>query len=67
MAYGLYEQIKADKELGINKLKTFMKTNIPKKEKSDFSFIDLSDYLLLKYIQEISGKHTLIKNNRNMK
>ncbi len=47
MAYGLKEQIKANKQKGILYLKEFMRSIIPKNQTPDFSYIGLTNDKLL--------------------
>lgn len=54
IAYGLYNQIKKDKNFGIDNLKKLMSTTFPKNKKPDFSFIDLDDDYLLNLSNEIN-------------
>lgn len=54
IAYGLSEQISINKELGINNLKQFMKNDIPKNQIPNFSFIGLSDEVLLQMSQQLA-------------
>ena len=53
MAYGLYLQIKNNHQQGINNLKTFMKSNIPKDKVPDFSHLGLSNEVLLELSNHI--------------
>ena len=47
IAYGFYQQIKSNKSYGLNNLKKFMKTSIPKHKIPDFSQYGLSNEILL--------------------
>ena len=55
IAYGLYKEIKENKEEGLSNLKKFMKTYIPKDKKPDFSYLGLSDEKLLELSKEIGS------------
>lgn len=54
IAYGLSQQISIDKEMGIGNLKQFMKNDLSKENVPNFSFIGLSDEMLLQLGQQIS-------------
>lgn len=47
ISYALYNQIKLDKEYGINNLKRLIKTNIPQSKTPDFNFIGLDQEEIL--------------------
>lgn len=47
VSYGLYLQIKCDRNKGINNLKKYMQMGILKNQSLDFSFIELSDQKLM--------------------
>ena len=55
MAYGLKEQIRENKKIGISHLKQFMRNTIPKDQTPDFSYIGLSNDELLKYSDQIGN------------
>lgn len=55
MAYGLSKQFEENYELGIQNLKTFMKTIIPKNKRPDFSKIGLSEDKLINLSFEIGN------------
>lgn len=53
IAYGLYLQIRKDKEKGLANFKKYIKTPIPKNQKPDFTSIGLNDLVLLGLSQSI--------------
>lgn len=55
IAYGLYKQFKENYELGLQNLKTIMKTPLPKTVKPDFSNIGLPDEALKDLSLEIGN------------
>lgn len=55
MAYGLKEQIRENKKIGISHLKQFMRNTIPKDQTPYFSYIGLSNDELLKYSEQIGN------------
>lgn len=64
IAYGLSQQISMDKEMGISNLKQFMKNDIPKEQTPNFSFIGLSDEILLQLSQQMAiNKNNNVINN----
>ena len=68
IAYGLAKQLSTNRQLGINNLKTFMKNDIDKNQRPDFSFIGLNDQQLLDLsIQYGENVMNLSSNNINGK
>lgn len=67
MAYGLKEQIKANKEKGILHLKEFMKSIIPKNQTPDFAYIGLTNDKLLQYSKHIGDYSLQNENNMNIR
>lgn len=63
MAVGLSEQIKNNNVEGLNNLKQFMKSIIPKEQTPDFSYIGLSAYELLQYSEQIGNYSMQNENN----
>ncbi len=61
LSYGLYEEIKKDKDLGFQKLKDFMKTDFAYDEKPDFSFIGISDENLITYSKTLGRNDSFTK------
>ena len=53
VSYGLYKQIKENKEMGLNSLKELMRNPLPKDQIPDFSFINLDNNTLLDLSKEI--------------
>ncbi len=53
VSYGLYKQIKENKEMGLNSLKELMRNPLPKDQIPDFSFINLDNDTLLDLSKEI--------------
>ena len=53
ISYGLYCQTKLDKQQGLDNLKSFMKTIIPKTQTPDFSFIGLDNQTILNLSKQI--------------
>lgn len=53
ISYGLYNQTKIDKQQGLNNLKSFMKSIIPKTQTPDFSFIGLDNQTILDLSKQI--------------
>ena len=53
IAYGLYNQIKSDREKGITNLKLAMKEVLPKQQIPNFSFIELDNTILLELSKQI--------------
>ena len=64
IAYGIYRQIEENFEQGLNTLKTFMKTTLPKDKKPDFSNIGLTEEKILNLSKEY-GDYS--KNNQSSK
>ena len=64
IAYGIYRQIEENFEQGLNTLKTFMKTTLPKDKKPDFSNIGLTEEKILNLSKEF-GDYS--KNNQSSK
>ena len=56
MAYGFYQQTKLDKQQGLDNLKRFMKSNIPKDRAPDFTHYGLSNTTLLELSTEYKKK-----------
>lgn len=54
MAYGFYQQMQIDKHQGLDNLKRFMKSNIPKNKIPDFSQYGLSNEVLLALSEQYS-------------
>ena len=65
MAYGFYKQILSDKQKGLENLKRFMKSYIPKNKVPDFSQYDLSNETLLNLSQEC-GLHNYLKQEAGL-
>lgn len=53
ISYGLYSQIKIDKQQGLDNLKSFIKKIIPKSQTPDFSFIGLDNQTILDLSKQI--------------
>lgn len=53
ISYGLYSQVKIDKQQGLDNLKGFMKNIIPKAQTPDFSFIGLDNQTILDLSKQI--------------
>lgn len=53
ISYGLYTQMRIDKEQGLSNLKSFMKNIIPKTETPDFSFINLDNQTIMDLSKQI--------------
>ena len=53
--YGLYTQIQTNKEQGLNNLKSFMKTIIPKTKTPNFSFINLDNQAIIDLSKQIGA------------
>ena len=53
ISYGLYCQAKIDKQQGLDNLKSFMKSIIPKTQTPDFSFIGLDNQTILDLSKQI--------------
>ena len=69
MAYGLSLQIKENKSMGLESLKTFMKNDILKNQKPDFSNIGLDDAYLMMLSKQFSDQRnnmstSQIKSNK---
>ena len=62
IAYGLYKQICTNYEYGMNNLKLFMKSTIPKNQKPNFEFINLNDNTILDLAHEIGYYSNKDKN-----
>lgn len=56
IAYGIYLEIEANKEKGLETLKKFMKNNIPIDSKPDFSYLGFSDKYILELARNFSIK-----------
>ena len=55
ISYGLYTQIQTNKEQGLNNLKSFMKTIIPKTKTPNFSFINLDNQAIMDLSKQIGA------------
>lgn len=55
ISYGLYTQIQTNKEQGLNNLKSFMKTIIPKTKTPNFSFINLDNQAIIDLSKQIGA------------
>lgn len=66
IAYGLNKQFEENYELGLNNLKTFMKTIIPKDKRPNFSKIGLNENKLINLSFEI-GNYSKKYQNNNIK
>lgn len=53
ISYGLYNQIKSNKQQGLDNLKKFMKNILPKTQTPDFSFIELDNQTILNLSKQI--------------
>lgn len=53
ISYGLYNQIKSNKQQGLDNLKKFMKNILPKTQTPDFSFIGLDNQTILNLSKQI--------------
>ena len=53
ISYGLYNQIKIDKQQGLENLKSFMKNILPKSQTPDFSFIGLDNQTIMELSKQI--------------
>ena len=70
VSYGLYNQIKMNKQRGLDNLKKFMQNILPKSQTPNFSFIDLDNETLLKLSKQIGtySKDTMnLQDNKNIK
>lgn len=65
ISYGLYTQIQTNKEQGLNNLKSFMKTIIPKTKTPNFSFINLDNQAIIDLSKQI-GEYSM-SNDINKK
>lgn len=65
IAYGLSKQFDENYELGLNNLKTFMKTMISKNKRPDFSKIGLSESELINLSFEIGDYSKKYQKNKN--
>jgi hypothetical protein len=66
MSFGLFSQMKQDKQVGLNNLKTFMKNIIPKNSIPDFSSIGLSQSEILEYSKMIGTYSNQNENNKRL-
>ena len=63
VSYGLYLQIKKDKEKGLSNLKKYMKQGVLKHQGVDFSFIELSDQNLIEIAIEFKEQVNSLDNH----
>ena len=71
ISYGLYNQIKSDKVYGINNLKAFMKSNLPKNQIPNFAFIGLDNQTLIELTKQIGSysmsNQMIVQETQNFK
>lgn len=67
IAYGLYKQIKDNKEKGLSNLNKLLTNKIPNNLNTDFSFIDLDRKTIIELSKELGNMNNEIINNNKFR